>query len=190
MTRNRSGWMVAILLCMPVTQAAELVRKDVLDGKVSMMLPPSFELMSEDMRRLKYLGDPRPPVVYTDPKGTVNVAINHSTIKIPETSMASAKAALEGSLKAQSPNATWLKSEAVTTKARTVIRYDFRNPAADTTIRNIMYGASVDGALLLITFTCAAADEAEWAETGKSIIDSIEIRATPAPAPAPAAKPR
>lgn len=176
MFRNRFALMLGVLLCIPALQAAELARKDVLDGKVSLLLPPSFELMSEEVRQLKYPGNANPPTVYTDAKGTVNVAINHSTIKIQEAQMPSAKTALEASLKAQSPDATWLKSEAITTKARTVIRYDFRSQGADSPIRNIMYGASVDDRLLLITFTCTAADEAEWAETGLRIIESIEIK--------------
>ncbi len=189
MFSNRFALMVGVLLCAPATHGAELARRDVLDGKASLLLPPSFTLMADDLRKLKYPGD-NPPTVYTSASGTVNVAINHSAVKIQEAQMPSAKAALEASLKAQSPNATWLKSEAVTTKARTVIRYDFRSQASDTGIRNIMYGASVDGTLLLITFTCTAGDEAEWAETGQKIIESVEIKpaavaaATPAAAPA------
>lgn len=169
------GLITALFLYLPVSHAAELVRKDVLEGKVSLLLPSAFTVMSEDMRRLKYPSDSRPPIVYTNAEGSINVAINHTENKMPETSMPVAKVYLENVLKAQSPTATWLKSEAVSRQARTVILYDFRAPAIDTIVRNIMFGASLDGTLLIITFNCTMAEEAEWAVIGQRIIDSIEI---------------
>ena len=59
-------------------QSVQLEERSVLGGKVVLLLPVTFELMGEEMLRLKYPAERRPTVVYTNPAGSVNVALNHT----------------------------------------------------------------------------------------------------------------
>jgi hypothetical protein len=168
---------VALLaLWLSQSVGAELSQVNVLGGKVSLLLPQGFELMSEDMRRIKYPSEARPTIVYTNAATTINIAINHTSGAMPERSMPMLKGYLEGVLKAQYPTATWLRSESLSRGGRTLVYYDLRAPALDTTIRNIMFAASLEGRLLIITFNCTTAEENEWASIGQKIVESIEVR--------------
>jgi len=164
-----------LVLWLPGSFAAELTKTSVLNGKVALLIPQEFGLMSEDMKQRKYPSQARPPIVYTNAATTINVAINHTSGEMPEASMPVLRSYLDGVLKNQYPTATWLRSEAVSRNGRTLVFYDFRAPALDTTIRNIMVAASLEGRLLLVTFNCTIAEEEEWESLGKRIIDSIEI---------------
>jgi hypothetical protein len=172
---RKSILIAALAFYLPASFAAELTKTSVLAGKVTLLIPQGFDLMSDDMRQLKYPNQARPPVVYTNAAGTINIAINHTPGEMPETSMPVLKSYLEGVLKNQYPTATWLRSEAVSRDGRKLVFYDFRAPALDTTIRNIMVAASLDGRLLLVSFNCTISEEKAWESSGKRIIDSIEI---------------
>ncbi|MBK8495133.1 MAG: hypothetical protein IPL50_08915 [Chitinophagaceae bacterium] len=54
----------------------ELEKKEILEGKVEILLPKHFGIMPEEMLLLKYPSANRPTLVYSDENGTVNIAFN------------------------------------------------------------------------------------------------------------------
>ena len=48
-------------------------------------------------------------------------------------------------------------------------------PAIDTQIHNVMYGTSVNGRFLLVTFDTTVEQSKEWLPIGKQIMSSLTI---------------
>jgi hypothetical protein len=48
----------------------------ILSNKIEVLIPESFDIMSEEMLKHKYPLETRPTLVYTNEDGTVNVAFN------------------------------------------------------------------------------------------------------------------
>lgn len=57
------------------------------------------------------------------------------------------------------------------------ILFDFRTPAIDTEVRNIMLATSLQGRLLLISFNCTKELEGKWLPIGYQIVESIQLKA-------------
>lgn len=64
-----------------------LKEKQLLDNKVSMLLPQDFVIMSEEVAKTKYPNENRTPIIYTNEATTINVALSHTTSIIREGKM-------------------------------------------------------------------------------------------------------
>src|SRR5262245_8646565 len=60
-------------------QDVRLTEKALFDGAVTVLIPETFTLMSEELLRLKYPNERRPTVVFSNERGSVNLAANFTT---------------------------------------------------------------------------------------------------------------
>lgn len=75
------------------------------------------------------------------------------------------------------PSATWYRNEMIERGKLKFILFDFRTPAIDTEVRNIMLATSLQGRLLLISFNCTKELEGKWLPIGYQIVESIQLKA-------------
>jgi hypothetical protein len=153
----------------------ELEEKSFLDGRLVLSVPKSFGPMSEDMLKLKYPHERRPTTVLTNERGSVNVALNHTNNRVTAADIPQLKKQMETVFKRLYPSATWFRNELSQIAGRECFLFDFRTPAIDTEVRNIMLGMPLDDRLLLITFNATRALEASWIPVGNRIIKSVKI---------------
>jgi hypothetical protein len=167
----------AAILLAPVSVVGDpdLLERTLLGGRLSILVPNSFTQMSEEMLRVKYPSERRPTIVLTNPEGSVNVAVNHTSNALPPSQLRQAHTAMETTFRNLYPSAEWNRSEIVTLKGRSYFVLDLRTPAIDTEVRNIMAGTSLDDRFLIITFNCTHELEPQWAGIGKRIIESVRL---------------
>lgn len=139
-----------------------------------MLVPESFEEMSEEMRRLKYPSERRPPIVFTNYMGSVNIAVKPTEHRVAEANMESARISLERGLKASYPDSEII-SRPIELDGRLGFFFDFRVPVPDTTVRNWIVGVSVEGRLVMISFNVTRELEPEWMGVAERIVASIDI---------------
>ena len=157
-------------------QEPALQNTQLLGGKVSLLLPADFAPMTEEVMRRKYPSSYRPGLVYTNAATTVNVALEHTVHKVQAGTLAAVYEAMRTAMKNMHPSAVWFRNQIRTINGREFFLLELRTPAIDTPVRNIMVGTSLDDRLLMISFNCTAALEAEWMATGNRIIESITVK--------------
>jgi hypothetical protein len=169
---------LAILLaCVHVdAQEAALERKAVLGGKVSVLVPHDFMPMSQEMLNVKYPSSNRPSLVYTNPRASINIALDHKAMSLPADQLAAAHQSVASAMKNLYPSAQWFRNEIRTINGRQFFLVDLRTPAIDTEVRNIILGTSLDDRLLLISFNVTRALEKDWMPTGYKIVESIVVK--------------
>jgi hypothetical protein len=153
----------------------ELITRTVLDGKVEMLLPSSFELMNEEMLNVKYPSGKRPTQVYTNEAGSVNVALNHTKDRLKAGQIPQFHKYVDGVFRRLYPSAHWYRSEVAEINGRQFVLLELRTPAIDTDVRNIIIGTSVDDRFLLIAFNVVQELEDEWLAVGNKMIQSVKI---------------
>jgi len=158
-----------------------LERKALLDGRLSMLLPKSFTLMGEEMLRLKYPSERRPTVVYTNEAGSVNIGINFTTNPLQQGELKELQEAMDTMFHNMYPSATWFESDTKSVNGREWLILDFRGPAMDTEIRNIMMGISSEGRALFVSFNAVKSLEETWLEPAKAMLQSLTLE-DPSPA--------
>jgi hypothetical protein len=158
------------------TAAPQLARKSVLNGKVSLLVPTGFKPMDKEMLAFKYPSERRPPLVFTNEKGSVNVAINHTAGRVPPGQLRELHRQLEAGLRQQQPSAEWIRSEVTQINGRGFVVVETRTQAADTKVRNMMLATPYESRLLLISFNTTQDLESEWAPVGRRIINSVKLK--------------
>ena len=148
--------------------------QSVLDGKVEILVPQDFELMSDEMARLKYPSERRPPIVFTNYDGTVNISVKPTDHRMSETEVAATRMSLVRSFRSPYPSGT-VRSGNVDLNGRAAFLIDMHTPAVDTVIYNLIAGAPVEDRLVMFSFNVTRELESEWADIGKYILMTIKI---------------
>jgi hypothetical protein len=153
-----------------------LETRTALEGKLSLLVPKEFTLMSNEMLLKKYPRPNPPSVVFTNAQTTVNVALDHNAFKLSVDELPKAKEVIRGALASTFPTAQWFRDEMTSINGRPFFLLEVTTPAADTDVRNLMIGTSLDGRLLVITFNCTKALEQTWLPVGNKIIASATLK--------------
>jgi hypothetical protein len=154
----------------------ELVKRNILKGKVEVLLPKDFEVMPDEMVRIKYNSDTRPTLVYSDKTGEVNVAFDHSAYKATQQQMGAFKDNFVSSFKQMHPSAEWKASGVQEINGRKIGFLELITPATDTRIYNLIFFTDLEGRLLLCTFNCVAGKHKEWMDQAHQIMKSLSVR--------------
>lgn len=153
-----------------------LERREILDGRVSLAVPPEFQPAPEDEVRIKYPGANRPTVVLEDKSGSINIAFRLSDVPTTTRDIPAVSAALEASYKAKFPSARFVKVGPVEIDGYPFALIDVYTPAIDMEMRNMLVATSLDGGLLLVTFNYPTSQDAVWERIAKAVIASISIK--------------
>jgi hypothetical protein len=167
-----------LLTVQPRAQSAEikLTERALLDGAVTLLIPETFDLMSEELLRLKYPSERRPTVVFSNDRGSVNLATSLTDNPVRPEQIADLHKVMESTFRNLYPSATWYRSEVITQDGRRYFLLDLLTPAIDTQIRNIMIGTSFRGRLLLFSFNVTRGLEKSWLEAGQRMLSSVRVR--------------
>lgn len=158
------------------TLAIELEKRTILNNKVDILLPKEFEIMSEEMMKLKYPSERRPTLVYTDKTGSVNIAFNHTTNKATQSQIDAYKDTFVSTFKNLYPSAEWLGTGTKEINGRKVGYMELITPAIDTKIYNLIFFTDFDGRLLLSTFNCVVEKQKGWHPSAQQIMNSLMIK--------------
>lgn len=168
----------------PVTQSAiplaatevngiRLVPTKFLDGRIEMLAPADFTPMSDEMARLKYPTANRPSEIITNEAGSVNLAFTYSKQVVAPGQLGQMHASMDRMFRTTQTTAEWHNSGLRSINNRQWIELDLTMQAADTRIRNLMYGTSSGGRAALIAFNVTVEEEPQWIEAAKAMIASM-----------------
>lgn len=163
-----SGWNF------PDYQSVNLAPRKILSGKGSMLLPEDFVLMDAQSIAKKYpTAGHRPTEVYTNPGGTINIALNHTRNVAKESDLEGVKQVMDAQF--NRPSIDFIGSEIRDVKGKKFIILEFVSQAVDTKIYNLMAIGSLEGRLVMATFNCTDNFRKDWQPVAKKIIGSIEV---------------
>jgi len=168
--------LLSVILISWTIPTVELEKRKILNDKVEILLPKEFEIMSEDMMKLKYPSERRPTLVYTDKTGGINVAFNHTASNATQQQIDAYKDNFVSMFKNLYPTAEWRGTGTNEINGRKVGYIELTTPAIDTKIYNLMFFTDLDGRLLLCTFNCVDKKQKDWIDTAKQIMNSLTIK--------------
>lgn len=153
-----------------------LETKSFLGDSVELKIPTDFDLMSEELLKIKYPSERRPTLVYSNELGGINVALNLTTNKASEQLIPVYADNFVQTFKNLYPSAEWKDSGVKTINGKAVGFLELITPAIDTEIYNLIFFTDLDGKLLLCTFNCTKKNIEEWTPIAKEIMNSLKIK--------------
>ena len=163
------------LIIMSGQDEIKLVKTEILEKKLFVLLPHNFELLPDEILKMKYPTANRPKIVYSNKGGTINFAFNHTKNKVRLSQLSSFKSYMEKTFSNMYPTAVWISKELKKVNGVNFGVLEFISPAMDTKIYNLMYYTSVNGRLLICSFNCLLKQKSEWEEIAKKMYQSIKI---------------
>ena len=154
----------------------ELINKLFLDEKVELKIPRDFDIMSEELMKLKYPSERRPTLVYSNESGGINIGLNLTENKASQELIDPYVENFVNTFKNLYPSAEWKGSGTKKINGRKVGYLKLITPAIDTKIYNVMFFTDLDGKLLLSTFNCTEKDIPEWEQSADEIMNSLKIK--------------
>ena len=164
------------MLASAAVLSVKLEKKTILGDRVEALIPADFEVMSEELMRVKYPSERRPTLVYTDKSAGVNVAFNHTSSRATQAQLEAYKNNFVATFKNMYPSAEWLGSGVKEINGRKVGYLELVTPAADQKVYNLMFFTDLDGRLLLATFNCIDRKRKDWHEPAQQIMHSLNIK--------------
>ena len=139
-----------------------------------MLLPQDFALMDAGTIAKKYpTAGHRPTEVYTNPGGTINVALNHTGNPAKESDLEGVRQVMDAQF--NRPSIDFMGSEIRELNGKKFVILEFVSQAVDTRIYNLMAIGSLDGRLVMITFNCTDNFRKNWQPVARKIISSIDV---------------
>ena len=167
--------MLSVLLLSTTIFTIELETKNLLNGKINLKIPKSFEIMGEEMLKTKYPSANRPTLVYTNESGEINVALNLTESKAAQNIISAYKDKFVETFKKSYPSAAWKDKNVKEINGRKVGYLELITPAIDTEIYNLMFFTDVDGKLLICSFNCTKKNIPEWTSVATEIMNSLKV---------------
>ncbi len=167
---------LTIVLTTGFTTTIDLETKSLLNGKVELKVPKDFNIMSEELMKLKYPSERRPTLVFSNESGGINVALNLIQNQANQKMIPAYKDNFVQTFKNIYPSAEWIDSGVKTINGKEVGFLELVTPAIDTEIYNLMFFTDLDGKLLLCTFNCTKKSIDEWTPIAKEIMNSLKIK--------------
>lgn len=124
------------------------------------------------MISVKYPNGNPPSLVYTNERGTINVALVMNDVAIRNTQIEEYVKTMESTYKDYAKDVKvnfWERNN------HKIGEMEFTAQASDTEIYNHIIAFSVDGKLRLVNFNCIEEFSEEWKEISEFIIKSIEF---------------
>lgn len=148
----------------------------VLSDEVDILIPKSFNIMSEELAKTKYPYENRPTIIYTNESGSINIAFNNTENEAANSQIQEYTDSLIKSFENLYPSAEWYDSGVKELNDKTIGYIEVLTPAIDTEIYNLMCFTEFDGKLLIVTFNCIKDEMNDWEPIAKSIMDSLQFK--------------
>lgn len=141
-------------------------------GGFSLKIPTDFDIMSAEAISIKYPNGNPPSLVYTNERGTVNIAFVLNDVAMGNNEIEEYTKAMETMYRQYADNIDINFFERNNHK---IGELTFISPATDTNIYNHIIAFSVEDKLRLVNFNCTEELLEEWEDISDFIIHSIQF---------------
>lgn len=152
----------------------EFERKELPGGKIAVVLPKDFTLMTPEAAAIKYPSIHRPEIIYSNAMGTVNFAFSHKAEAIAIFQLKTCAAQFKEAIKRTNPAIIFYESGEMPVGKTELHYFDFQSFSFDMQTYNLMYISIIENKVLHGVFNCPAKFADEWKPIVRQILGTID----------------
>lgn len=145
------------------------------DGKISMYIPCEFIDMSENQRKIKYPSDQRPEIIKTDETGTTNIMLNRIDNDLTEDQVEDLKDGMKALLTKLNPSNVFYTDGVECVEGKNIGFFEFKSPAMDVAIYNLMFFFEFKGKTVMGTFCCIYDEYKNWRDLAFQVMKTVRV---------------
>lgn len=142
-------------------------------GNFSVKIPKDFEVMSDELLKIKYPYGNVPKKAYSNEDASISIVYNLDRTSLNGNKLSSYIESLKLSFSKMGYIYYYFPHKVNGNEIHT---FSFNSQAIDTTIYNYMAFFEVDGELVIFSFNCTSNYQAEWSSVAEYIVKSIKIK--------------
>jgi hypothetical protein len=152
------------------------VQRLVLDDRLSVLVPSNFTEMPEDFAKIKYPSGDRPKTILSDERGAVCFTFKTVDSPLENESVLELAEGMRSMLQKLNPSYLFYDSGVIETEQGIKTGYtEYKSPALDDTVYNLMYFVPLDGITMMGTFSCPYGECEEWRPVVSETLGLTEI---------------
>lgn len=148
---------------------------DILDGAVTVDLPDPLMPMNESELSMKYEGESRPDVAFTDATTRINFTATITDVFLKPEQIYEYKGLMEADFRRLYPGLELISNEEIGVDGGPCFMIQFRHALTDTVVHNIVLGASYENKLLMMTVNFPMQEEQRWIPIGRKLLLSADF---------------
>lgn len=147
------------------------------DGKVEILMPSGFTLMSDEVRKSKYPPSNLPDMVYIHNKSNVSISIGHTETPLTDSQVHEMVSRFKSMYEKNYQVIGWGGYQVATINGKQVGIIQPLIKAVDSDTNNYSYAffCELDGKLLAISLDCTEKQVKDWDPIGKAMVNSLRI---------------
>lgn len=147
--------------------------REIIKRQLWMWLPDEFDLLSQDMARLKYPAEGRPDIIYTSQDMTVNISFSKKTAGMRPGEEEMIRDNVKVMIRRLYPPGSFIDAQTEEAEKSRLAWFDFVSPALDMDIYNLMFFTSLHGKLLTGACNCLSGDKDDWKDVFLQMLASV-----------------
>ncbi len=155
--------------------SVELEEKLFFDGRLALLFPTGFEEMPDEVRTAKYASERGPQLVYSFGRGKVDLTFTRTADRMTQRDLPGYPDAFRRIVKVANPALEVTLAEMRNVNGRTCSWFETAAQAQETRYLGTQLGLSVDDRLWIVGWNIISEEEANWADVGDRILNSVRI---------------
>lgn len=145
------------------------------DNKVIMLIPKDFMDMPQHLREIKYPSSQRPEIILTDESSSINIMLNRIDSSLKEEQVKELTDGMKAILKKVNPANIFFTDGIEKVDEKNIGYFEFKSPAIDAFIYNLMFFFEFEGKTVMGTFCCRYDEHKDWREVAFQVMKSVRV---------------
>lgn len=148
------------------------------EDRLRIQIPTSFYDMPDELAQIKYPSSQRPQIIKTDNTGAINITLNLIANPITDKHIPEVKNNIKTIYKRLNPSILFFQEGVETVGEKPVGFIEFKSPALDESLYNLLFAVELDGSTMIGIFNCLYRDQRSWRPVARQIMKSVKITPT------------
>ncbi|MFF2484383.1 hypothetical protein [Paenibacillus sp. NPDC058071] len=156
-------------------QYYEFEEKAFYNDRVKIYMPKGFEDLSEAYKKIKYPSSERPEIIKSDEHGVINITLNRVDNDLEEEWIGELTAGMKAMMRKLNPGYVFYTDGVEAVGDKNIGYLEFKSPAIDGFMYNLMFLFEFDGKTVMGTFCCMYKEYANWRDIAFQILKTISV---------------
>ncbi|MFB7816885.1 hypothetical protein ACFC0X_22255 [Paenibacillus chitinolyticus] len=145
------------------------------DDKLLVFIPKDFTDMSEALSAIKYPHSQRPETIKTNEDGSINITLNRIDQDLEEGWVEELTQGMKTILKKVNPSNVFFTDGVEEIHGKQVGYFEFKSPALDAFLYNLMFFLELGGKTVMGTFSCKYDEYEAWRDVAFQIVRAVRV---------------
>lgn len=153
----------------------EFEERSFYDDNVKLLIPKDFIDMPQHLREIKYPSSQRPEIILTDESSSINIMLNRIDSSLNEKQVKELTDGMKAILKKVNPANIFFTDGIEKVDEKNIGYFEFKSPAMDGFIYNLMFFFEFKGKTVMGTFCCRYDEYKDWREVAFQVMKSLRV---------------